>query len=70
MAVVASHPLTNCQPPRPVGLADRIGRAVQLWRRRTRERHAFARIDEVAMQDLGLSRWQVERELAKPFWRD
>jgi uncharacterized protein YjiS (DUF1127 family) len=40
------------------------------WRARIRERHELATLDERDMRDLGLSRWQVERELAKPFWRE
>ena len=75
MAVVAPHPLTNCQP---FGISSAAGsrrtaywitRTVGLWRERMRERHAYAKVDEFTLRDLALSRWEVERELAKPFWR-
>jgi uncharacterized protein YjiS (DUF1127 family) len=56
--------------PRPLtGLARRISRILGLWRERTRERRAFAALDRRDLQDLGLSQWTVELELAKPFWR-
>jgi uncharacterized protein YjiS (DUF1127 family) len=29
----------------------------------------FAALDRRDLSDLSLSRWEVERELAKPFWR-
>ncbi len=55
---------------RPLGLTSWLGRLVGTWRRRIRERQAFARLDYRELRDIGLSRWDVERELAKPFWRD
>jgi uncharacterized protein YjiS (DUF1127 family) len=51
------------------GLAGKLGRIIGLWRHRLRERRAFAALDRRDLQDLGLSRWAVELELAKPFWR-
>ena len=58
---LSSHGLT--------GLTGWLGRLVGTWRRRIRERQAFARLDYRELRDIGLSRWDVERELAKPFWR-
>jgi uncharacterized protein YjiS (DUF1127 family) len=75
MAVVAPHPLTNCQPFGVSPMAgcrrtgNRISRIIKVWRGRMRERHAYAQIDEFTLRDLALSRWEVEREIAKPFWR-
>jgi len=74
MATAAHHPLTNYQPlglqttAPPHGPAAWFGRTIALWRARIRERHAFDSIDERELRDLGLSRWDVERELSKPFW--
>lgn len=51
------------------GLAGKLGRIIGLWRERSRERRAFATLDRRDLQDLGLSRWAVELEVAKPFWR-
>jgi uncharacterized protein YjiS (DUF1127 family) len=53
----------------PMRLTSWLGRLVGTWRRRLRERQAFARLDYRELRDIGLSRWDVERELAKPFWR-
>ncbi len=53
----------------PAGLAGSIGRAIGIWRRRISERQTFAALDRRDLRDLGLSQWEVELELAKPFWR-
>jgi uncharacterized protein YjiS (DUF1127 family) len=75
MSITIHHSLTNIHPRR-VSLAAWIesagrsfARALQLWRRRRRERNVFATLDERDLRDLRVSRWEVERELAKPFWR-
>jgi uncharacterized protein YjiS (DUF1127 family) len=52
-----------------VGIGGRIGALFGTWRQRIRERDAFAHLDERDLRDLGLSKWEVETELAKPFWR-
>jgi uncharacterized protein YjiS (DUF1127 family) len=71
-----AHPsLINYHSSRqgPAARANAAGRAVldtlRLWRARSRERRAFAIVDERDLRDLGMSRWDVERELSKPFWR-
>jgi uncharacterized protein YjiS (DUF1127 family) len=46
-----------------------VARTLRLWRMRFRDRQAFPVLDERGLRDLRLSRWDVERELAKPFWR-
>jgi uncharacterized protein YjiS (DUF1127 family) len=51
------------------GIVAAIGRTIRLWRSRIRERRGFAVLDERDLRDLHLSRWEVDRELAKPFWR-
>jgi uncharacterized protein YjiS (DUF1127 family) len=75
MSYTAHHPLINCQSDRvpPVArgftVARSIGKLLRLWRSRIRERRAFPELNERELSDLRLSRWDVERELAKPFWR-
>jgi uncharacterized protein YjiS (DUF1127 family) len=75
MYVVAHDPLINCQARRPTlaaratAAAKAVAGKVDVWRARLRERHAFSLIDERDLRDLGLSRYDVQRELAKPFWR-
>jgi uncharacterized protein YjiS (DUF1127 family) len=53
-----------------VGVAGRIGELFSTWYRRTQERDAFAHLDQRDLRDMGLSQWEVETELAKPFWRE
>lgn len=54
---------------RSIAVVQALRRTLRLWRKRIRERHAFAVLDERDLRDMRLSRWDVERELAKPFWR-
>jgi uncharacterized protein YjiS (DUF1127 family) len=51
------------------GIAAAIGRTIGLWRSRIRARRGFAVLDERDLRELRLSQWEVDRELAKPFWR-
>jgi uncharacterized protein YjiS (DUF1127 family) len=53
----------------PRGVAASIAHAIGVWRTRIRDRRRFATLDSRELRDLGLSNWEVERELAKPFWR-
>ncbi len=48
----------------------RFGDMLHTWRKRNQERQAFAHLDYRDLRDIGLSQWEVEAELAKPFWRD
>jgi uncharacterized protein YjiS (DUF1127 family) len=75
MIVAALHPLTNCQATRlPSDTNKRssiasFGKMFRLWRSRINERRAAGSFDYRDLRDLGVSRWDVERELSKPFWR-
>ncbi len=75
MSTTVSNPLINCQPDQPdtaarvkAGMQYTV-RTLRLWGARIRERHAFPTLSERDLRDLRLTRWDVERELAKPFWR-
>ncbi|MGV6848684.1 MAG: DUF1127 domain-containing protein [Marinibacterium sp.] len=46
--------------PLPFGLGDYLA----LWR----QRQHLARLDDIALKDLGLTRHQAESEAARPFW--
>jgi|tagenome__1003787_1003787.scaffolds.fasta_scaffold20935816_3 uncharacterized protein YjiS (DUF1127 family) len=76
MVVLAHEMLTNCQDDhrlpvhKPASVAAWIGRTLRVWQSRIRERHVFDYADDHELSELGLSRWDVEREIAKPFWRD
>jgi len=39
------------------------------WLHRSRSRHDLASLDEHMLRDIGLTRFQVEIESTKPFWR-
>ena len=42
----------------------------RLWRRRARDRYALRRMCDRDLRDLGITRADADRELARPFWRD
>jgi uncharacterized protein YjiS (DUF1127 family) len=39
------------------------------WQDRSRQRHHLESLDDYMLKDIGLSRADAEREVAKPFWR-
>ena len=57
---------------RPHGLAT-LPTMIATWRERIRVRRALAKMSKAnpyLIDDIGLTRRQVEAEVAKPFWRD
>jgi len=50
--------------------ACRAQRFVSMWQKRAASRHVLARLDDHLLQDIGLTREVVQRELMKPFWRE
>jgi len=52
------------------GVWQTFRRTIRRWRSRLQERRTFAALDSRDLRDLGLSQWDVEREIARPFWRD
>lgn len=64
--------LTDCQAydrrPAVGSVAAWVARLLGRWRNRIKERQALAMMDARDLRDVGLSRWEIERELAKPFW--
>jgi uncharacterized protein YjiS (DUF1127 family) len=73
MHVALPHTMTDCQAydrRRTAGsVTGWMSRTIGLWRTRARERRAFTMLEDRDLRDAGISRWEVERELAKPFWR-
>lgn len=55
--------------PSPLEALLRFYRLTGIWTRRSQERLHLKELDDHLLQDLGLSREQVEREISKPFWR-
>ena len=56
---VPSHARPNRQP-----LINRMTRRYDLWR----QRRALARLDDTALQDIGLTRREAETEARRPIW--
>ena len=53
-------------------IAARLGGAIALlscWRDRARQRRQLAQLDARGRADLGVTRCDVARECAKPFWQ-
>jgi uncharacterized protein YjiS (DUF1127 family) len=48
-------------------LRTRLSR-ISLWRERARQRRALRQLDDYMLRDLGLTRLDVDREAARPFW--
>ena len=45
-----------------------LKQTVTEWRRRVRSRSELANLDEIDLQDVGISRSTAEYEASKPFW--
>lgn len=59
----------SCRPYGPATLRS----LVETWRERIRLRRKLAQMSKAnphLIDDIGLTRRQVEAEIAKPFWRD
>ena len=72
MATATSHPHVLAQSHAPhalSGIGDSVADTWKLWRRRARERSELARWDDRDMRDAGITRADVQYEMAKPFWR-
>lgn len=54
----------------PVGPVARLVAAPGDWRRRVRSRAELLRFTDRQLRDIGVTRADVQREHAKPFWRD
>jgi uncharacterized protein YjiS (DUF1127 family) len=75
MAVALHHSLTNRHPAPAAarGLASRAAgallRFVLLWAIRRDDRRAVENFDDRELRDIGMSRWELRRSVAGPFWR-
>jgi len=75
MAYAAPHSLTNSHAaPRShsplAGVAHWIGQAVARWEQRRADAQALEWMSERDLRDAGITRWAIEREAARPFWRE
>jgi uncharacterized protein YjiS (DUF1127 family) len=67
-------PLVGCRPAasipaRIAGTGAFLLDLVSLWRARTSQRRRLSELPDYLLRDVGLTRADVEREVAKPFWR-
>jgi uncharacterized protein YjiS (DUF1127 family) len=42
---------------------------IEEWRRRARSRHELAVLCDRCLRDIGVTRYDANREVRKPFWR-
>jgi len=42
---------------------------IELWMERASQRRQLARLNDIQLKDIGLSRADVENEVSRPFWR-
>jgi len=49
-------------------LPERVLDTLTLWQTRTEERRHLRSLDARTLNDVGLSRAEIEREASKPFW--
>ncbi len=71
MATLVHHSLTlSHASAAPTRLGHRLRSLFRAWRSRRRERSTYGRISERDLRDAGVTVWEIERELARPFWRD
>ncbi|HSC84942.1 MAG TPA: DUF1127 domain-containing protein [Pseudomonas sp.] len=50
-------------------IAHSLHDTLLLWQRRISSRRELARLDERLLSDAGISLYQREMEISKPFWR-
>ncbi len=49
-------------------LMNKISNQLKIWREVSRQRNELAKLSDHLLKDIGLSRVDVEREAARPFW--
>ena len=70
MAVLAQRSLTNYHlTAAPRGLLAALAASVRHWHRVSHERRVLAGLSDYELKDFGATRGDVERELARPFWK-
>ena len=67
------HPrdFSQCLPSCKKSFSNRLKRllkVVKLWVMRSHQRRQLAKLDEVLLKDIGISKVDAEREISKSFW--
>ena len=60
----------QASPHRLGGFLNGVRAALREWRQRRNGRLELARLDERMLRDIGLTRFDAEHEINKPFWRE
>lgn len=47
---------------------QKLAQKIVFWHQRNRSRKALAKLDDRLLEDIGLSRADVDQEIEKPFW--
>lgn len=50
-------------------LREKFVATLDVWQKRTQARRELAELTFREIQDIGLDQAEIEREIAKPFWR-
>ena len=71
---ITSKPLYDgvaprAKPPLIWTLIAGVGATLDAWRRRRAQRVHLAHLSDQLLQDIGITRHQLEEEARKPFWR-
>lgn len=67
MSACIQNSMTQYHPHDSV--ADTVRHLWRQWQDRSEERNSYVRLTDRDILDIGHSRFEIERELAKPFWR-
>jgi uncharacterized protein YjiS (DUF1127 family) len=68
MALPARPAVRECE--RPPSYWRRARAVVNVWRQRLRSRQELVMLDDRALRDVGLTRYDALQEARKPFWRE
>lgn len=69
-----AHAQSICHAPPKVHTPQRrlfadLRSLIQEWRRRARSRHELAVLCDRCLRDIGVTRYDADQEVHKPFWR-
>jgi uncharacterized protein YjiS (DUF1127 family) len=71
MLTNGEHALATVARPRRglAALFTALLESLNAFEERSRQRRALAALDDRLLADIGLDRWTVEADLARPFWK-
>jgi uncharacterized protein YjiS (DUF1127 family) len=59
----------SVSPPTSHHLLPQLSALLDEWRRRARSRRELAALCDRCLRDMGVTRYDADREMRKPFWR-